>query len=665
MMRAPPAGSPSLDPRQFVATTLVLTCAVALQLAWMPPAYVALLLAGIGARLVHRTLRQRAVHALVRGALIAVLLWAAWVVLSPIGQRAAFGGLLASMLSLKLLETERVRDARLVVAFGCFLAMTAFLFDQGPVQTAFTALFVLLAFAALHELVPGREPAAPLATMRRALQYGLLLVALALPFALVAFVLFPRLDRPLWSGTDEARTGRTGISNRLEPGQLSALALDDTPAFRVTFDGPLPPPSERYFRGQVFWLFDGRGWGWEGQLEHERHDNVEVLGPATEYVVTMAPTDQRWLFLLDTPIASTRGDLGGDRVVRMRRPIDQTIEFRGTSATRYRTTGELSVDARRMALWLPQSGNAQSRALAQSWRARHGGDADAIVREALALYHASFTYSLDPPLLGAEPIDDFLFASRIGFCEHYASSFTYLMRAAGVPARVVGGYLGGYYNRAGGFLTVLNSDAHAWAEVWIEGRGWVRVDPTAAVAPERVERSAREWRGGDQVPGALGTTLREGVDVLGAWWNRMVIQFNAAAQRNLMSRLGFPDWSARELAIAMVVAGAATLALAGALGFRGRRRRTEPAVAAWHRLGQRLARAGVPRAPNEGPAAYAERAAAALPDDADEIRALSADFVRLRYAAATIASDATSRFRNAVRRFKPTRATARPRRPSS
>ena len=641
----------------FAGTTLTLAGAIGLHASWMPWWFTAFLLGMIALRFLQRSARPVRVPALLRLAIMAGLLIAIWINFQPLGSRPVYAGLLSGMLALKLLETESVRDARLVVTFSLFLAMCGFLFDQGPIQSLATAVVVVIAFATLHGLVPGAAGVGDERRVMRALLAALKFCALAIPFAAIVFVAFPRLDAPLWGGPEETRKGRTGMSDRLDPGQLSGIALDDSPAFRVSFDGRVPEPQDRYFRAMVFWSFDGLGWQGNQALHgFEDAPVVRPTGTPVAYEVTMEPTNQRWIALLDAPVAAPSGmTLGGDLQGRAKTPISTALRYDARSVSRYVLQPELPRLQRYRGLQLPIQGNLRARELANSLRARHADDR-AFIAAVLGIFNRDFIYSLDPPLLGKDPIDDFLFGSKIGFCEHFASSFTFLMRAARVPARVVVGYQGGYYNATGNYLTVLNSDAHAWSEVWLPGEGWVRVDPTAAVAPERIERGSQVLRGaGGWLQGDWGLAVRDRWDMLGAWWNSAIVEFNALRQRSLFAGLGLPDAGWAELGVVLLLGGIAALALATAIGFRRPRQRRDPVLAAWRTLCERLARAGVPRRPSEGPADFAERAARALPEHAERIRALSSRFVSLRYARSTSEPPEIAEFGRAVRAFRPSR----------
>lgn len=623
----------------FVATLLALAAAIGLHVRWMPMPLVAGILATLALAWAWRRRRQCNAPGWVRLLALAGLVALVVATLGNLFGREAGSALLAALLALKLLETAQRRDARVTLAGAAFLAMCGFFFGQGPTQTVGAALVLVLLMATLVELSRPAPVAARLPWSTPALALGARLLALGAPFGLACFLFFPRLSAPMWGAPEDAFQGRTGISDTMDPGGLSALALDDTPAMRVRFDGALPPPEQRYWRGLVFWTFDGRAWGGSNAISSFRTLRdfrptpvLEPRGPSIRHTITLEPTDQRWLFALDAPgIAPEDASLTTDFQLRARDPVTTVRAYAAESFPQHRMQPWLSPSERYLATTLGPPGNPQSRALAQRWR-EELGDARQIAQAALALFNNDFIYSLEPPLLAADAVDDFLFTTRTGFCEHYASAFAFLMRAAGIPARVVVGFQGGYWNAAGNYLVVANADAHAWTEIWIEGEGWVRFDPTAAVAPERVQSSAREAFGGVAADrrGWLGM-LGDRWDLAGYWWNQAVVQFSALRQRQLLRPLGLDDASGQQLAIALVVAALAALGFA-LWAAAPRHARRDPLLAAWHRIGAALAAAGLPRAPHEGPASYAARVSAALPDDAAAISALSRDFTTLRYA---------------------------------
>jgi transglutaminase-like putative cysteine protease len=381
---------------------------------------------------------------------------------------------------------------------------------------------------------------------------------------------------------------------------------------RVRFDGEIPGPAERYFRGLVLWWFDGSTWlGPDALASFNQAPVLEPLGPAVDYEVVLEPTDQRWLFVLDAPAEAPAGaSLTGDFQARRERPVNAVTSYRGRSHLAYRMQPALSPLQRRLGRQLPE-GNPRTRELAARWAAETGGDAREIARRALALFNAEFVYSLEPPMLARDAVDDFLFETKIGYCEHFASAFAFAMRAADVPARVVIGYYGGFVNRAGNYLVLRRADAHAWTEIWIDGEGWVRIDPTAAVAPERIADSARaqfERLARAEASGWIARLL-QGSDLFGYWWNRTLIEFSALRQRRMLESFGAPP-EPRVLVAMLVVAGAATLLLASWWLIQGRRAR-DPVLAEWNRFRARLARAGLETRPTEGPLELTARAAAA------------------------------------------------------
>jgi transglutaminase-like putative cysteine protease len=656
----PAAVADTLPWAAFLATTLAMLGSVLLHARWLPASLLAAFVLLLGLRV---ALRWRGVGRIALWQRLLVVLGLVALVASTLGNlfgREAGSALLAAMLVSKLLETDTRRDARIVLTVVAFLAMAGFLFDQGMLQAAMTAGVCLLMLAAMYELDPAsaqqaqRAPhrAFSSAGMREAARH----LALAIPFALVCFFLFPRLSAPMWGAPQDAFTGRTGISDTMEPGALAGLALDDSVAMRVRFDGEAPPPAQRYWRGLVLWNFDGRVWGGANLLSGFRAEpQLEPLGPTIGYEITLEPTDKRWLFLLDAPLgAPDDATLTGDFQARAARPVTSALRYRGQSSTSYRMQADLPRGVRTLGLRLPAAGNPRARAMAQDWRTQVGDDPRAIADLALRSFNQTFSYSFEVPLLGGDPIDDFLFEVRSGWCEHYASAFVFLMRAAGVPARVVIGFQGGYYNLSGNYYAVRRSDAHAWTEIWIAGEGWVRVDPTAAVAPERVSRDARQAfeAGGTWYERGWLAGMRDRVDLVGYWWTQAVVQFSAIRQRSLLEDVGIDIDDGRQLAFTLLGAAVLALALAALVGGWRRRVGRDPLRDAWRDWCARLAKAGIVRAPAEGPQDFGARAAAAMPTHADAILSLTHGYVALRYALIEPEPGAIADWRQRSRAFR-------------
>jgi transglutaminase-like putative cysteine protease len=558
------------------------------------------------------------------------------------------------LLALKLLEAERVRDARVALGFAAFVLMSALLFAQSMVFTALICVVLVLLLATLIGLQPA--PLAGQRPLRARLRLALVLLAASLPLAAAAFVLVPRLTSPLWGAPGADTAARSGLSDRMAPGSMTDLLIDDSPAFRVDFDADVPSPRQRYFRAIVLWNFDGVTWTrgrsrYQGQLPEDvqRASNTTLV----DYAITLEPTDQRWLPTLDLPLtvpAATR--LSADRVLVANEPVTQPRQYHLQSATNVALAPTLPATERSSALALPAGFDPQTRALAQRWRA-DGKDDDAVIRAALDLFHASFIYTLAPPLLGRDSIDDFLFDTRRGFCEHYSSAFVFLMRAAGIPARVVTGYQGGWWNATSGYLLVRQSDAHAWAEVWSERRGWQRVDPTAAVSPARIELGAASANGNPtwaQAGWLRG--LRNQFDFANRLWTESIVRFDALHQKRVLKPFGVADANPADLLYALSGVLGLVMLIATLWAMRGASRgRGDALDHAWMRLGVRMARVGVAPRPNEGPLDLLQRARSTLPTLATTLDPLVDDYIHLRYGIGEPAPERVVAFAAAVRKL--------------
>jgi transglutaminase-like putative cysteine protease len=421
---------------------------------------------------------------------------------------------------------------------------------------------------------------------------------------------------------------------------------------RVTFDGEPPPPDQRYFRAFVMSRYDGVSWSY-ADVTNAPPAALEVE-QAVHYRIHLLPTHRRVLPTLDVPIDTPAGaTMHRDRVVLAARPVDDALSYSLRSATHYRLEPELGAHQQRW-LRLPARFNPRTLALARSWRELHGSDDAAIVRAALALFHdGGFRYTLAPAPLGRDAMDDFLFDTREGYCEHYSSAFTVLMRAAGIPARVVTGYQGGYWNKLGNYLLVRNSDAHAWSEVWLADRGWVRVDPTAAVRPERVSLGAAA-AAGDQLDWYRRDWLqqfRNRWDIVNRWWDQGVVAFDALRQRGLLTPFGIRDTDTRTLGVLLAIGSSLFIAIGLAWALR-RRQPRDPLREALRVLEHKLARQRIVRRTGEGPQHYLSRAARALPTQRSQLTELMQQYLELCYASDEPAPESVHAFRRAVRDFR-------------
>jgi transglutaminase-like putative cysteine protease len=550
---------------------------------------------------------------------------------------------LVLMATVKLLETRSGRDLTVLIFIAYFLLFAALLRDQSLPQLPLLVVGAFLSTAALMRVHAGRTAASTGQLLGR----SALLLAQAAPLALLLFLLFPRLPGPFW-GIQASETGRTGLDDEMTPGDVSDLSASGEVAFRVRFFGPMPEPAQRYWRGPVLHEFDGRSWRrTRGQAFPEQQ--VEFSGEPIDYQITLEPHDRRWVLGLDLPADWPRQQVfqSYDFQLLSARTLSEVASFRLRSYPAYRAGAELPASLRRKDLSLPADGNPLSVALGRELAARHASS-EAIIRAMLAMFREQpFVYTMQPPRLADNAMDEFLFDTRKGFCEHYASAFTLVMRAAGIPSRVVTGYQGGEYNPIGGYLIVRQSDAHAWSEVWLAGKGWVRVDPTAAVAPERIEQGLiNAVAENEPVPGRLRNASAAWLQVEFAWdavndfWNERVVRFSAAQQLGLLERLGIdePDWRALGIGLAGSVAAFA-LVLSLYLHWRFREPPRDWPARLHAETARRLRRRGLAPAAAEGPVAFLERAAASCPDLASELAEISDVYAALRYGPAPSAGD--------------------------
>lgn len=543
--------------------------------------------------------------------------------------------LLVLFLALKQLETRNVRDGRAGVFLAYFLALAQFFYSQTIPAALATALGTLVTTGVLLVLADHRPP--PAALLRRA---GAMLLQ-AVPFMLLLFVLFPRVEGPLWGLPKDAHSALTGLSDSMAPGDIGRLSQSDAIAFRVRFAGPLPDRSALYWRGPVLSEFDGRAWRSDREPPWPPQPQLPYVAPTEggiDYAITIEPHGKRWLFALELPARPPPNALAThDFQLLARDPIVARQRYELRSHPGLRAGADEPAPFLRQLLSLPPGSNPRTRALAARWRATAASDED-VLRQVQAFFlHQGLVYTLAPRRLGEQTADEFLFDTREGFCEHFANAFAVAMRAAGIPARVVTGYQGGELNPVDGYLTVRQYDAHAWTEVWLAGRGWLRVDPTAISAPSRIARDlAAAVPAGDPLPLLMRADLAWLRELRFRWeavantWNQWVLGYNPERQRQLLERLGMPspDWRRMTSALA-VLCGIALLALT-AWTLR-RRQHPDPAAALWEKFSRRLDRRGLGRRPAEGPLDYAERVARALPAEAGKVRAIARLYGRLRY----------------------------------
>lgn len=545
--------------------------------------------------------------------------------------------LLAVMAALKPLEVRSYRDKMIVIFLAYFLVLSNLIYDNSLPMALYMFLSVFLTTAVLINLNHrhGKLPMHLKLSARIMLQ--------ALPLMILLFFLFPRIHGNLW-GFAGKTVGKSGFTEHLELGDVIDIVQDDTVAFRVEFEEEMPKPSRLYWRGIVFWHFDGKSWGRESSIPGRQ---TPIIGAnPISYTVTLEPHFKRWLFALDLPISVTGWvNIRDDHTIRSRRRVRQRITYNAESYTAYKTGEMKPWDAN--ALSFPDRGNPKTVALGFKW-AQQTNSPEEIVQKAMEYFRKSrFTYSLNPPVVHNDIIDDFLFESRTGYCEHFASAFALLMRAAQIPARIVGGYLGGERNPFGNYIIVRQSDAHAWVEVWLPEKGWVRVDPTVAVVPARVEHGMSAAIPSDERPAFLSwpymsslfqtwKQIRLGWDAVNSYWNRWFMSYSNKRQKKLFFQLGIGATSLKSMTKGVIlIFGAFAIGIGFAFFFWGRLKLTEKprdkVQDLYDRFCLKLSRKGFHRMPHQGPADFAKRIAIKRSDLEMPVKNITALYVRLRY----------------------------------
>jgi len=558
--------------------------------------------------------------------------------------------LLALGFIFKLVEMQSKRDIYVVLSLGFVMALVSLLYSQSMLTTMYITLMVIVIMGGMVSLNRASSDGEGMGTLGIAVR----ITAQSLPLMIVLFMVFPRIG-PLWAVPTQSMAS-TGVSDEMSPGDISQLAQSGDLAFRVTFeDGPPPLHQNLYWRGLVLDYFDGVTWRRQGRsvlsaaaanapVEIGYENRVNVAGQPLTYNVILEPSQQRWIYGLHLAEPLTIGlSRGRNYELLNRTVVGQRFSYNLRSFLDSQTDMLLLDSARRRSLSLPEGGNPQSRELARSLRAGVASDRDYLYT-VLALFQQQFSYTLSPPLLGENRVDDFLFSTRAGYCEHYASAFTFMMRAAGVPARVVVGYQGGEYNRFEDYMMVYQYNAHAWSEVWLAGEGWVRVDPTSIVAPERISDGVEAALGDDPAfmnesrfslarfrnAGWLNT-LRLRLDAIEYDWNRRVVSYGGDSQLRL-----FEEWfgvatrnkvfTVLLLTVSLALIFVALITIRKIPGKRGRE-----VDRLYHHYCGHLGRIGLQRKPGEGPMDYLHRVAEQRPDITESLEQVTRLYMEIAY----------------------------------
>lgn len=583
-------------------------------------------------------------------------------------------GVLLVGITLKLLEMQQRRDVLMVIYLCYFTVVAEFIYSQSiPIAfyMTFAVIIITSALMALNQTQGQQKP-------WRTFTLSAAILAQSVPLMTVFFLLFPRIS-PLWSVPLQTSNGTTGLSENMEPGAIGDLTRSAELAFRVQFKGEAPDYSELYWRALTLDEFNGRQWR-RGFIGRESMQNlapgarevtdwyrqIRYLDRPIDYNIILEPTYENWIYTLQMPqVQDDRFIMRRDYQVDAKRRINQRYTYDVRSWLSFDADSGVEGREQRRSRVLPSTGNERAREFASELRAQSASDL-AYAQAVLDYFNQQqFFYTLNPPTLGENPVDEFLFDTRQGFCEHFSSAFTYLMRAAGIPARVVTGYMGGEFNPYDGTLVVRQYDAHAWSEIWLPGEGWRRVDPTAAVAPERVNQGsnsvlqAEEEFLGDEVftlvrfrDSLFLNSLRYRLEMIDYAWNRFVLNYNQDTQSQLFARL-FGSLSQWKVVLVVVAVVMALVAFVGWVVFRRSARAVLPPLTRHYlHYCDYLASRGFARQPGETATHYLERVAAHNPQWRSEMEAITHDYQRLAYAQPTPDPQQLRRFRQRVRQFR-------------
>ena len=586
--------------------------------------------------------------------------------------RNAGSAMLLGLLCLKLFEIKSYRDIFLVINISLFSIVINFLFSQS-IPVAITMIFALVfLFTALisyqHDyknLSPSVDIKAIQKNEKQHFTLALKMLTQAIPFAIVLFILFPRINGPLWGLPEDAFSATTGLSDKMSPGKISQLSDNSEIAFRVSFDSEIPEPSKLYWRGPVMWSFDGYSWT---APEAERIEletfKFRSIGDKTSYSITLQPHNKFWMFALDIPATLPGGSLlSADMQVLSVLPVQKLQRFKISSYTNYVLPQQPNISFNRYLKLPPTNDNNLSKSRVLIEKLKDPSDPQKTVNNVLNYFSSQdFYYSRQPPLLNDNPVDEFLFETKRGYCEHYASSFTVLMRLAGIPARVVTGYQGGELNPINNYLIVRQSDAHAWSEVYLNEKGWVRVDPTAAIPPGNIENNADALRLNSNLkkPDYLFETnwlgeqikkTRFAWDAINNRWNQWVLGYNNKKQKAFFSAIGIEEISWQGLS--QLLFGFLTV-LTAILAFvvfssRAKNKTKDEAQQAYLKFLNKMKKQGLIKNETEGADDFAKRAIKKLPRYKTNIAIISDLYQKLRYRKAS--EKQIKLFKNRITRF--------------
>ncbi|VAW68345.1 FIG001454: Transglutaminase-like enzymes, putative cysteine proteases [hydrothermal vent metagenome] len=565
--------------------------------------------------------------------------------------------LLSILLAVKLHESKSRRDYMLLISLSFFIIVTNFLFSQ----SIFTLLLMIATVIVLIMSMISINQDDSGVSVHQKFRLALKLFLQSIPLMLIMFLLFPRISGPLWKLPDEQQNATTGLSDTMSPGNISNLIQSSAVAFRAEFKNQIPLQHQLYWRALVLWHFDGRSWE-KGKQNITPSPSLHINGETTQYTVTLEPHQQRWLYALDMPTKVPANiNYTRDYVLEAREKINSLYRYSLASAIDYSIALELSPWEKNAGLKIPPASNPETRALGSALAQQYHKPID-IVNHVLELFNQQdFHYTLKPPLtLGFDPVDQFLFQTRRGFCEHYTSSFVLLMRAAGVPARVVLGYQGGTLNPVNQVMTIRQSDAHAWSEVWLKKRGWVRIDPTAAIAPQRVERNLQAaLEKGEKRP--FHMRINSGIikEMLFYWdavdnqWNQWVIGYDTALQQTVLQAVLSKRLQLSEIILLMTISFVLVLIIMSLYIMKPwQKKKLDPVIKVYYKFCKKLSDKGITRMPYEGPLDFSIRAAEHFPEQKASIMLITRLYIKLRFQSVNTPKQ-LEQFKSCTGKFRP------------
>jgi len=593
------------------------------------------------------------------------------------GYQTIFGrdagvALLIAMMCVKLLEMGTRRDFMVAVFLGYFVVITGFLFNQsiiiGLVMTS--AVFMLTT-----ALISYHRTKRSVTNQYKSAKLGINLLFQAIPLTLLLFFLFPRVHGPLWGLPEQGSGATTGLSNSMAPGQITELAFDNSVAFRVKFESEIPPPDKLYWRGPIFTYYDGYMWqelsrssrnffGTEPKINMPPVPQVKV-SEGIKYSVMLEPNNANWLLSLDIPtIYPPDSYLTSNYELVTDEPVKKLKSYTVTSHINYQLNAE-AAPTNRVFRQVPKFVGPRARGLVSQLQDKiiDSLPYDSQMVDLVLQYFREqpFYYTRTPPAMLDKPVDQFLFDAKRGFCEHYASSFVILMRMAGIPARVVTGYLGGELNTIGNYFIVRQSDAHAWGEVWLADRGWVRFDPTAVIPPSRVEQAQfrDRFQPSEQTQQQDGSPLTSFLKRLGFFvdnmnhgWNDWVVGYNPTKQKNFLDTFGMKDMSANSTVLLLFAVISIVIILIAFHLSRFSIRKPSPAQLVFRRFCRKLAKKGFNYSPAETAGHFAQRVTSKRTDLKQQIEEIVNLYNQLRYTKVP-AENTLQLLENRVSQFKP------------